>query len=404
MPMQERFTYLLNQYYNRQSSPEELEEFYLLIDSHQYDDEIRDFMNEVYAQDTLSSTEGSATEYFPPGAELRMLQHVLQSKNDQAEHAIPPSYANVRRLWPRITAAASILLLFTVGGYFLLHKSKNTRQVAQIEHDVAPGSNKAVLKMASGQLLVVTDAKNGLLAKSGTTTITKAADGKLVYSSSGVSNGTMLYDTLIVPRGGQHRIKFSDGSIAFLNADTKLRFPENFDKSDRTVELISGEADFQVVHNAKSPFRVKVRNQMTEDIGTEFNISAYTDEPAVKTTLLTGKVKISNTITSSNLKPGEQSAVTASDKIKIYQVDTDEAFAWKNGKFLFSSTSLDDIMKQLSRWYDVDVAYQDVALKKKHFSAISTRFANASQVLNNLELTGEVKFKIEGKKITVLNR
>ena len=213
----------------------------------------------------------------------------------------------------------------------------------------------------------------------------------------------MLYDTLVVPRGGQHQVKFSDGSIAYLNADSKLRIPENFEKSDRTVELISGEGDFHVVHNAKSPFRVKVKDQVTEDIGTEFNINAYPDEITIKTTLLEGSIKVSNKMHSSVLKPGEQAAIrSSSNAIKTSDVDTDEAFAWKNGKFIFSSTPLEDIMRQLSRWYDVDVVYQDERIKQKQFSAISTRFANASQVLHDIELTGEVKFKIEGKRITVL--
>jgi transmembrane sensor len=182
-----------------------------------------------------------------------------------------------------------------------------------------------------------------------------------------------------------------------------LRIPENFEKSYRTVELISGEADFHVVHNAKSPFRVKVKGQITQDIGTEFNINAYPDEAIIKTTLLEGAVRVSSNNRSSILKPGQQAAVNpSSNTIRVYNVDTDEAFAWKNGKFIFSSIPLDNIMRQLSRWYDVEVFYQDDNMKQKPFSAISTRFANASQVLHDLELTGEVKFKIQGKRITVL--
>jgi len=307
------------------------------------------------------------------------------------------------RLWPRIAAAASIIIAVSTGSYFILHKIQPAQQTAQNQNDLAPGNNKAILKMANGKQIVITGAKNGLIAQQGSTTITKTADGKLNYANSGNNNSIMLYDTLIVPRGGQHQIKFSDGSIAYLNADSKLRIPENFEKSDRTVELISGEADFRVVHNAKSPFRVKVKGQITEDIGTEFNINAYPDETIIKTTLLEGGVKVSSKNRSSILKPGQQAAVnSSSNTIRVYNVDTDEAFAWKNGKFIFSSTPLEDIMRQLSRWYDVDVVYQDERIKQKQFSAISTRFANASQVLHDLELTGEVKFKIEGKRITVL--
>jgi len=317
----------------------------------------------------------------------------------------PQTTARIARLrWA--AAAASIIVVFGAGtAYLLLHKKPAAQQIAQNQiHDIAPGGNKAILKLANGQRLVVTGAKNGLLAQQGNTTITKTADGQLAYNNTGgVSKSVMLYDTLVVPRGGQHQVKFADGSIAYLNADTKLRIPENFQGSDRTVELISGEADFHVVHNAKMPFMVKVNGQITKDIGTEFNINAYADEPVIKTTLLEGSVKVSKNNQSIILRPGQQAVVRASlNNIKVNNVDTDEAFAWKNGKFLFSGTPLGNIMRQLSRWYDVDVVYQDEAIKQKQFFAISTRFANASQVLHDLELTGEVKFKIEGKRITVL--
>jgi len=333
-------------------------------------------------------------------SEQRHLKHL----QGQLTKQIFKERKSIISLWPRIAAAASIVIAVSAaGGYFIFHKNQTAQQISQNQNDVAPGSNKAILKMANGKQVIITGAKNGLLAQQGSTTITKTADGKLTYSNSGNNNSIMLYDTLIVPRGGQHQIKFSDGSIAFVNADSKLRIPENFEKSDRTVELISGEADFQVVHNSKSPFRVKVKGQITEDIGTEFNINAYPEETTIKTTLLTGVVKVYSKSKSSILKPGQQSAVNpSSSTIRVYNVDTDEAFAWKNGKFMFNSTPLEDIMRQLSRWYDVDVVYQDERIKQKQFSAISTRFANASQVLHDLELTGEVKFKIEGKRITVL--
>ncbi|HWZ15445.1 MAG TPA: FecR domain-containing protein [Mucilaginibacter sp.] len=320
---------------------------------------------------------------------------------------VQPLHQPARRiaLWPRIAAAASIILCLSVGGYFILHK-KPTQQTAQNQtHDIAPGSNKAILKMANGKQYSVTDAKNGLLAQQGNTTITKTADGKLVYNTIGAANSAILYDTLIVPRGGQHQVKFADGTIAYLNADTKLRIPENFEGSNRTVELITGEADFHVVHNTQKPFTVIAKGQITKDIGTEFNINAYPDESSIKTTLLEGSISVTKNNKSSILRPGQQAVVVQSTSgIRIQEVDTDEAFAWKNGKFLFSSTPLENIMRQVSRWYDVDVVYQSNTLKSKPFSAISTRFATASQVLHNLELTGDVKFKIDGKRIMVLNK
>jgi transmembrane sensor len=312
------------------------------------------------------------------------------------------------RLWPRIAAAASILLFLSAGLYFYSHRNRPS-YTAEFKNDIDPGSNQAILKLAGGQRFIIAAAKTGLLARQGNTTITKTADGQLVYNNTTVNlSNTAGYDTLIVPRGGQHQIKFADGSIAWLNADTKIRFPETFKGAERMVELLSGEAFFKIVHNEAAPFKVKVNGQITQDIGTEFNISAYPDEPQIKTTLVEGSIKITKNNQSAILKPGQQAQVNFSgkdEKIKLVEeVDLDKVIAWKEGMFRFDKTPLETIMKQVSRWYDVDVVYQDESLKEKTFFAVSTRFGKVSQLLHHLEQTSDVRFKIEGKKITVLDK
>jgi transmembrane sensor len=377
------FLGLLDKYLNGTASPVEqglLEEYYKRLDE-------------------KSKLEFSEKEEM--ALRRAMLENIQFRINGEQEKVVP---LRPNRRWIYYAAATSLVAFLSVGGYFLINKKPVPQLVQDQVQDVAPGSNKAIL-ISHGRHISISDAKDGLLAQQGNTTITKTGDGKLVYNTSGKVEGAILYDTLIVPRGGQHQVKFADGSIAYLNADSKLRIPENFEGSNRTVELISGEADFKVVHNAKRPFTVIANGQVTKDIGTEFNINAYPDEPVVKTTLLEGSVEVRKNARSAVLKPGQQASVgQTSNAIKIQDVDTDEIFAWKNGKFLFSSTPLESIMRQVSRWYDVEVVYQNEGLKSKPFSAISTRFANASQVLHSLELTGDVKFKIEGKKITVLNK
>jgi len=406
MPMQERFIYLLNQYYNRQSSPEELEEFYLLVDSHQYDDEIRDFMNEVYAQDTLSSAEGSATEYFPPGAELRMLQHVLQSKNDQAEHEIPPFYANVRRLWPRIAAAASIILALSAGGFFLLRRQQS-QQVAQIQKlIIQPGSNKAILTLSNGKQINLNDASNGIIAKENNAVVKKAKNGAVSYqpNSSSSTNQLLVYNTISTPKGGQWLLVLPDGTKVMLDAASSIKYPVAFTGNERRVE-ITGQAYFEVIHNSGKPFRVTVKGQTIEDLGTHFNINAYDDEPVIATTLIEGRIAIAKGAKSIKIVPGQQAiTTTGSSSIKVKSADVDEVIAWKNGKFLFDDEQLGSIMRQVSRWYDVDVVYEDEALKNKKFIGVTARFANVSELLNTLEMTNEVKFNIQGRKIIVQHK
>ena len=371
--------YLFSRYANGIATREEYDQLLNLINEAKVDWQLRELLDELWLE---------IDESIIPDVALPVLPMITKR-------------SRYRKLFP-YTVAASLLFGIGTAAYMLIQRIAPKQTAQNAIHDISPGTNKAILKMANGRQLIITGAKNGLLAQQGSTTISKTADGKLVYSNSGQGSNIMRYDTLIVPRGGQHQLKFSDGSTAYLNADSKLRFPENFDKSDRTVELISGEADFVVIHNTRSPFRVKVKGQLTEDIGTEFNINAYPEETVIKTTLLTGSVKISDKGKSSLLKPGQQSAVSStSNGINIYTVDTDEAFAWKNGKFHFINEKLSEIMMQASRWYNVEVVYDKEMLKDKRFGVIGNRFENASELLHNLEFTGEVKFKITNKKITV---
>jgi transmembrane sensor len=306
------------------------------------------------------------------------------------------------RIWPRIVAAASVLVALSAGGYFILHKQQPTQQVAQNQNDIMPGSNKAILKLANGRRLVITGAKNGLLAQQGNTSITKTADGKLAYqNTASAANGVMLYDTLIVPRGGQHQVKFADGTIAYINADTKLRIPESFEGKDRTIEVITGEAIFKVAYNAKVPFYVKHKGQITEDLGTEFDVNAYPDEPATKTTLIEGRVRITANGQTENLKPGQQALIGTGTTIKIKNVDLEEITAWRNGYFDLNDENLESIMRKVSRWYDVDVIYTDNSLKTQVFAGTVSRFKTVSEVLRKMEFANTVHFKIEGHKVIV---
>lgn len=304
-----------------------------------------------------------------------------------------------RSIWPRIAAAASILVFLSVGGYFIFHK-QSTQQIAQNQtHDIAPGGNKAILR-SHGQIFNINNAKNGLLTQQGNTIISKTANGQLTYNNTAGNDAAMVYDTLIIPRGGQYRLKLADGSIAYLNADTKLRYPESFTGKERKVELISGEAYFEVVHNARMPFRVVAAGQTVEDIGTHFNISAYNDEPIVKTTLLEGSVKIYKGNENAVLVPGQQSQVGKASEIKVVSgVDTEEAVAWKNGYFLINDSDMAGIMRQLARWYDIKVVYEGkTPATLFHFKV--ARNLSLVEMLKIFELN-DVKFKIEGRTLIV---
>jgi transmembrane sensor len=317
---------------------------------------------------------------------IRMLAHI----NEQTT-------TRTRRLWTRIAAAASILIAVSIGSYYILHKKPAPELAQNQKQDIAPGKNQATLTLANGKKIILTKSLNGLLAQQGNMNIRMGAAG-ITYKGTG--NNQIQYNTLSTARGEVTALPLmlADGTKAWLNAGSSITYPVSFTHERKVA--ITGEVDFEVVHNAAKPFTVTARDQTLQDIGTTFDINAYTDEPAIKTTLIEGSVKVSSNNLSIILKPGQQSKLTDS-KFSVNDADIQETIAWKTGMFHFTDEKLAEIMLQVSRWYDVDVVYDDVTLKDKTFGVIGNRFANVSKLLHSLELTGEVKFKVEGKKITV---
>lgn len=308
-------------------------------------------------------------------------------------------------LWPRIAAAASIILLLSFGGYFILHK-RPTQQIAQNQiHDIAPGGNKAILTLTNGQRISLTDARNGTVASQGQTLIKKTANGEVVYNAENTTSenaGKEQYNTITTPRGGQYRLKLSDGTIAMLDAASSIRYPVNFTGDERKVE-ITGQVYFEVVHNAAKPFRVEVKGETIEDIGTSFNVNAYNDEPDVSTTLVEGSVKVMENGHQALLKPGQQAITRAGQRsIIIKSANLDAALAWKNGYFKFEDEDLKSIMREVSRWYNVDVDYQGNAGDNVALLGEVSRFKNISAVLKIMQATGEVHFQVSGRRVTVM--
>lgn len=325
----------------------------------------------------------------------------MQEIRNKLLHEINGTSLPVRRLWPRIAAAASMLLVLSISGYFLLHKQTNQQLASNYKKDLAPGSNKAILTLSNGKQIDLKDAKNGTIAKEGNETIKKSDDGTLSYeghAASGV-NEQVTYNMVTTPRGGQWPLILTDGTKVMLDAASSIKYPVSFNGNERRVE-ITGQAYFEVAHHAK-PFKVGVRGVTIEDLGTHFNINAYNDEPAIKTTLLEGSVRVSKGKEIAVLKPGQQaSTLDSSNLIKVYNADVEEAVAWKNGYFRYESIELKELMRQVSRWYDVDVSYEGPIAKHK-FLVDMKRKTNLSNILKILE-QGGIHFKITGRKLTVM--
>ena len=314
-------------------------------------------------------------------------------------------------IWKRVAAVASIIILGT-GTYFLLTNKEQkeitkTENNIQYKNDVVPGGNKATLQLADGSTIILDSAQNGTLSQQGNARVLKLDNGQIAYNASGTAK-EVLYNTISTPRGGQYQLTLADGSKVWLNAASSIRFPASFTGSKRKVEL-TGEAYFEVAKNPAMPFTVYISPSPTgesrgevEVLGTHFNINSYADEDVIKTTLLEGAVKVTKGSVIALLSPGQQAQLTTNGQIGVNKnIDVDEVVAWKNGLFNFNSVDIENIMRQISRWYDVDVFYQG-SISKETFSGIGvSRNSKLSQVVKIMEQAG-VKFKIEGKKITVM--
>ena len=329
---------------------------------------------------------------------------------------IPFPVQHTKRYRYLAVAVTTAAVITSVAYFWLQNKlSPATRPVAQTAtNEILPGGNKAMLKLSDGKTIVLDNAQNGLLAEQGTVQIEKQ-EGQLNYSSSAPAT-TVSYNTLTTPAGGQFQIKLPDGTKVWLNAASSLRYPTVFTGTERKV-TVTGEAYFEVTHNARMPFVVNVNDkEEVRVLGTHFNINAYEDENAIHTTLLQGSVRVVNRPSyakasageaegrqeSVTLKPGEQTSLSQSSQLsQPIPIQTEAVIAWKNGEFLFQSADISTLMRQVARWYDIEISYPDGKPKDK-FSGKIGRNVNLSQLLKILEYS-EVRFELKGRTLIVKN-
>jgi transmembrane sensor len=303
-----------------------------------------------------------------------------------------------------ISVAAAAIILFAAGALLFNHQPRQHGLASRQErykNDIAPGANKAVLTLANGSVIVLDQTQNGILTKQGQTTISKVNNGLLAYKAFPSNSATIQYNTISTPKGGEYRVVLPDGTQVWLNAESSLKFPTAFVGKKRAVELI-GEAYFEVAKNRKMPFNVSTKGVIIEVLGTHFNVNAYNDEATIKTTLLEGSVKLHSGAGQVMLVPGQQSSFDKqTGSTAVMKVDTEEAIAWKNGNFTFASEDVQSTLRKVSRWYNVDIVYQQNVPKKAIWGTVS-KFDNVSEVLKMIELTGVAHFEISGRRITVM--
>lgn len=326
----------------------------------------------------------------------------VQQRLESAKAPKKTEFKVLQRIYYRVAVAATIALMCGIWFYTSRHLEGSTTTKNFLTNDIAPGKTGATLTLSNGKTIVLGGEKDGKLAEEAGISISKTKDGQLEYTISGTAGSTEeKMNTLSTAVGQTYILNLPDHSRVYLNAASSLTYPSSFSGSKiRRVELL-GEGYFEIAEDKAHPFVVVSLGQQVEVLGTHFNINAYQNEPALKTTLMKGSVRVSNTSGKQFLvlKPGQQSILTE-DGIQVTKVDTDLAIAWKNNEFMFENESIENIMRMVERWYNVEVVYIG-ARPTERFVGVVSRFDNVSKVLQLLESTGGVNFKIEGRKIYV---
>jgi len=330
-----------------------------------------------------------------------------------AENAVAETPVITQKLYSRkwlkyAAVAASVAAVFSFLFLFNQHNS-NQKQLAVTKTkpaDIAPGKDDAVLTLADGRKILLSETANGQLAEQSGVSITKTADGKIVYhiadSKSGAANSGSLYNTISTPRGGQYQVNLPDGTKVWLNSASSIKFPTAFAAATNRSVVLTGEAYFEVTKDKMRPFIVATAKQSVEVLGTHFDISSYADDVSTKTTLLEGSVRVTADRKSLLLKPGQQAELA--EQMSVSNVDPEAAIAWKNGYFSFDDEELGSAMNKVARWYDLEVEFTDAALKHKLIAAYSTRFANVSELLKRLNQVGSAQFDLDGRTIKISRR
>ncbi len=397
---------ILNRFINDKCSDLEKKEVEAWLKNPENDLLIKEWMSKYW--DAENSIElGVSSE-----PDLNRIRSIIQerislekdSDSDSNKKAILTSFQK-RRIF-RFSAAAAIIFviissasyLFFEKGFFKVDNTKNDKILLNNAKDIAPPSgNNATLTLSNGEKVNLDSTKNGVLAKQGNVNVSKNANGEIIYS--GHAADAITYNTLSLPKGSKpFRLVLADGTLVWLNAASSVTFPTAFKGHERRVK-ITGEAYFEVAKNAAMPFYVAHDDAQVRVLGTHFDVNTYDDEKDMKVTLLEGIVNVSKGALSIKLSPGQQAKLTTDNISLLQTIDIEEVMAWKNGKFFFKGTDLKTIMRQIEKYYNVEVVFKEDV--NYQFYAKIDRQKNLSEFLKKLELTNLVHFTIENNKVIV---
>lgn len=383
-----RLTWLFNRYIDKLLTPEETEELFALIGQPENEHAVKELMDDVWAEFQPQQPP------FEPATGASMLEHVMQQRDTPVRRLRRP-------VWQWVAAAAVLVLAVMIGGGLLFRYRIAPQADPFAQHrgaTIMPGHNQAVLTLANGTEVPLDSAGHQLI-RQGAVSI-RQQNGRLQYTleTAGPASG---FNTLTVPRGGQYQVVLPDGTQVWLNSASRLKYPVAFNESERTVEL-QGQGYFEIAPQAAHPFKVQANGLEVQVLGTGFDIMAYPDEKTVRTTLVEGAVKVTNGKSASILKPGQQAVLDqAARTIAVKEADVSSVTAWKSGLFVFNNADLATILREIARWYDVEIVNEGGHNAELYGGSISRR-QELQEVLRLLQSDGSNHFKIEGRKLIVL--
>jgi len=386
------YKYLISRYYNGTATPAETEELMAELRKNADDAQWQALIGEMFAAEAPDPA-------YDPALYEPAIQSILDAGRELRHDAPASGSSRLRSIWPRVAAAAAVLLLLGAGAWYLAQRpaEKRVATIAKAAYDVKPGKQGAILTLDDGTEVVLDSLQNGVVTnQQGAKVILQS--GQLAYQGTG--NG-VSYNTMTTPKGRKFRLQLPDGTLVWMNAASKLRFPTAFTGTDRTVEL-SGEAYFEVAQQPNRPFRIRLADDTyIAVLGTSFNVNAYADEANISTTLLQGAVRVQRNNIAQLLKPGQQMQLDprGNNFTIVNNVDTASVMAWKNGILNFQDKKLTAVMRLLERWYDIEVVYQGTPPDVTFYGEIGCD-VNLSSVLNFLQESG-IYFSMENNKLIV---
>ncbi|MFA4868628.1 MAG: FecR domain-containing protein [Pedobacter sp.] len=383
----ERIAYLHHHYLNGTLSIEEFEEWNILL---------RDTENLDYLSELMDSNWDRMTT----NDQIHLRDN--RSAEILAYISAQPYKKRLKTNWHVRTVAAAVFLLIGLGMYFYIIQKDTVLKQSSFAYDVKPGKQGATLTLANGKKIRLSDVSNGEIANQAGISVSKTADGELVYEIKDSGTDPNQINTLSTAKGETYILKLPDKSRVWMNAASSLTYSATLKKNGKRSVKLEGEAYFEIAKDPLHPFVVETKTQQIQVLGTHFNVNSYADEAVAKTTLLEGSVQVDLMKGDKKvvLKPGQQSLLS-NGQIRIQDVDTDESVAWKNGYFQFDGKNLETALLEVSRWYNIEIEYKDNSLRKQALAGSISKYENVNNILKTMELTGALKFSVSGRKVVV---